>query len=86
MSSVEGQGGDLCDEHKLFKLLEHERKKKTKFSHAGLLVEPASAEYHHRGAFYAQRTGSLKRKRKDAFPNDLKQRIQRRKEAESSSE
>ena len=29
------QGADLCDEMKLLKLLEHERKKKAKLSHAG---------------------------------------------------
>lgn len=28
---------DLCDEMKLFKVLEHERMKKAKFSHSGLL-------------------------------------------------
>ena len=53
---------------KLLKLLEQERKKKSKFSHAGLLVGPPSGhEYHHRaGAYYGQRKDglSLKRKRK----------------------
>ena len=41
-----GSGTDhLCDDVKLLKLLEHERKKKAKLSHAGLLsgVMPASA-------------------------------------------
>ena len=54
---------------KLLKLLEHERKKKAKFSHAGLLVGPAAAhDYHHRTgtSYYGQRKEgpSLKRKRK----------------------
>lgn len=73
----------LCDDMKLLKLLEHERKKKAKLSHAGLLsgVMPASA-----GAFFGQRSGTLKRKRKDVFASELKQRTHRRKEAESSSD
>lgn len=84
---------------KLLKLLEQERKKKSKFSHAGLLVGPPSAhEYHHRaGAYYGQRKEglSLKRKRKQLQqPAELvyqgaaeyKQRFCRRKEAESSSD
>ena len=43
------ESADLCDELKLFKLLEHERKKKTKFSHSGLLSSgvQAGAEYGH---------------------------------------
>ncbi len=77
-SGHEPQGVELCDEMKLLKLLEHERKKKAKLSHAGLLVGPgAAADYHYH---YGQRnqggpsSGSLKRKRKGdmLFSNDLK--------------
>ena len=53
VSSAES-GFDLCDDMKLLKLLEHERMKKAKFSHSGLL----GGSMMHRGAagaFYNQR-------------------------------
>ena len=67
---------------KLLKLLEHERNKKAKYTHAGLLIPTVRA--------VRKDVPSLKRKRKQDFLNfgagDYKQRLHRRKEAESSSD
>ena len=79
--SKNSEGTDLCDELKLFKILDHERKKKVKLSHQGHLTGPIGSEYcNHRVPastnFYSQRPTSLKRKRKDSFlSNELKQRF-----------
>jgi len=74
-SSLEGQGSGLCDEMKLLKQWELERKKKAKLSHTGLLVSGPPSGHH----FYGSRSGSvqnsLKRKRKvagDLLPSELK--------------